>query len=316
MADEYTLVLSVESNPFGLPLAVFCSFDAQVDLDKLDRLLFSLPIESAIDSLRSARRSGTTTPTELVVGPPVEDASDERHEFRQIVADRLVALETSVDADADPSIADFEERVESLCFRRQHCRKTPCDNAVSESAATSGWRALTILREVDPTVVVLLGSLDVESVPGARVIIDLANATAVAFVEDLDGFETRVYEATDLAERRYSAPSGKRLDTDTHVASLPFEDALFKYLDAMSMFDDGPAVRGAGETVSDDIDEIAQAEARSAVASAKAHAYRRLKGEAFKALDDSDANFIARVIKAGAAGEPVLDLLRTYSRSR
>jgi len=317
MADEHTLVLPAKGSPFGVPLAVICSFDAQVDLDKLDRQLFTLSIGASVETLRAARKSGTTTPPDVTVGPPVEEVSDERHEFRQIVADRIASLAAQED---DPNLgsdlADFEGKIEHLRTRRPHCRALPCGEVVTDKAETAGWRALATIREIGSAVVVLLGSLDSTSVSAAREILDLASATAVAFTEDLEDYETRVYEPGDLAELRYTVPSGDRLDSGTPVLTLDLVDALFKYFDATAIFADEVDLIPEGDGSSEDIAEIVSSEAKAAVDTARSRRYQRLKGDAFKALSGKDATFIATIVMAGASGEPVVDALRAYARDQ
>jgi hypothetical protein len=317
MADEHTLVLPAGATPFGVPLAVMCSFDAQVDVDRLDRRLFELPVGPSVEALRAARRSGTTTPPDITVGPPVEDGADERHEFRQIVADRIAAIAApEEDEDLDPESTEFDAKIEHLRTRRPHCRLLPCGDVVDGKAEACGWRALVIVREIGATVVVLHGSLDAASAFAAREILELASATAIAFTEELDGSETRVFEPDDFAELRYAVPSGVRLNVDTHISSLDVVDALFKYLDATALFDDDVDLRADDAEVSQDLAEIARSEAAAAVTAARGRRYQRLTGEAFKALSDDDARFIAGIVEAGAAGEAVLETLHAYSRGR
>jgi hypothetical protein len=316
MADDHTLVLAAEANPLAVPLAVFCSLDLQVDRHHLDRKLFALAVDDAVNALRTARKTGTTIPSEVTVGPPLEDPNDERHEFRQLLADRLSALSTPDESEQDSTVVEIEDRLEQLRSRRPGCTLIPCGEPVVAAADARGWKAIRTVREIDAFVVVVYGSLDDGSSAAALALLDVASATAVAFVDNTDDYETRVYDATALAAERIVAPSGARLGIERYAVALDLVDALAKHLEEMVMPDDRGDIGVSTEQFFDDIGDIVDAEALAALTVARSRRFQRFKGEAFKALTDDDSHFIAEVLRDAANTGHAAETVSNYARSQ
>jgi hypothetical protein len=318
-ADSHTAIFSPEENPLGVPLAVVCSIDAQVDLASLAGRLCTLDVGDTVDALRAARRSGSTPPPNVTVGPPIEDSQDERLEYRQELSDRLAALAAPDDSLDQAEVVAIRDRLEDLRSRRASgaCHVRACDEETVAGAADGGWVAVAVIQELDVTIIVAIGTLDADIRHQGRVLLDAADATALALVDLGAEYDTRVYSAEHLAAERRVAPSGEDADAHAGVITLELVDALFKYLDDANLLDDETNDGDIGDPdASEALDEIVSEESERAIETAHGRRFQRLKGKAFKNLHEDDAGVIAQAVLAASEDGTIVERVLGHSRKR
>jgi hypothetical protein len=109
LADTETLIVSADSSPLHMELAVFCNIDAEIDVSNLATFIADLNIEDDVKALRMSSRSGVLPPEHLTVGRPIVRDDDQRIEFRHIVSELVDTLyiETTSDPDAGIDVHDL-----------------------------------------------------------------------------------------------------------------------------------------------------------------------------------------------------------------
>ncbi len=256
-ADDETLV--VDATDLGLAVAVHPRLATEVPASALfERMVARLDVAGA-------RR-----------GPPVVDPSDPRIEVRQVLADRLGALDEpppdpSTGADAPPP---RPEQVRSSLIgdlrslRGRWCVVRPLDGWGDVLAAhQAGWEPIATVDEVGVVLVVFdtpHGLADDTDFDAARSVLTRFNATALVV---LAGAVSDTAEAFDSSSLNYGidAPSGRHTAPRPLISGLAPFDAIAKFLDQSSGTRmTAPPSRGAVTRV--DVDDILREAAGAATA--------------------------------------------------
>jgi hypothetical protein len=174
-ADDTSLL--THSTRLGRDLAVSASVSRSVPLQNLDRFIEVLSIRSELKKVLDATYSGV--PAEgVTTGAPIADGTDERLEFRQLLADDLAELDP-IDDDGDDDWDEYDELddpqstdardetgavydhlLNELAPRRPRCEIHHLDDQfVAQAAAQAGFLPVATVHESAWKVLVVLGEV-------------------------------------------------------------------------------------------------------------------------------------------------------------
>lgn len=118
LADSETLIISAESTPLQVELALYTNVDAEIHLSNLTTLIATLDIQDDVSALRSATRSGAQPPTRLMTGLPINRSDDQRLEFRQIISELLnpLYIDSYTEPDDEVDVHELLAQIHELSF--------------------------------------------------------------------------------------------------------------------------------------------------------------------------------------------------------
>ena len=259
-------------------------------------------------------------------GPPVVDPSDPRIEVRQLLADRLGALDEPPPPDPSTGAGAPPPRPEQVrstligdlrSFRGRMCTVRPLDGWGDVLAAhQAGWEPIATVDEVGVVLVVFdtpHGLADDTDFDAARSVLTRFNATALVV---LAAAVSDTAEAFDSSSLNYGidAPSGRHTAPRPLISGLAPFDAIAKFLDQSSGTRmAAPPSRGPVTRV--DVDDILREAAGAAAAEPvrQGSEFRILpKRRGYESIADAQDGLAAALARAfGPEPTIVQDLLRT-----
>lgn len=335
MADAETLVISDDVSPLGIRLALWTALTGDVQVSALSVRVGKLSIRAEVDALQS--RGDAAATLSLETGLAITEGTDERIEYRQLLADQLAELSALIEEDGDVEQDHVHSSGEGtrqtadlygllatdLSFRRgSTCRVVRVDDvALSSLASEVGWTIVALVTELTCAILVVAGrdgellSEAPRAAAIAKEMIHLGSATSLAIASPVEPHDTLVFEPSHLV-RAIEVPDGEFAGVTPRHDSLPITDALFKYLDAVAMPmeleapDPSPQIRV-------DLEGLIGEEVRVAIrAKREARTPIAPKKRAQQSLDESDAEMLAMAIQRAIAGDSLSSgLKRIAARS-
>lgn len=328
MADAETLVISDDVSPLGVRLALWTALTGDVQVSALSVRVGKLSIRAGVDALQS--RGDAAATLSLETGSAITEGTDERIEYRQLLADQLAELSALIEEDGDVEQAHAHSSSEGtrtadlygllatdLSFRRgSTCRVVRVDDvALSSLASEVGWTIVALVTELTCAILVVAGrdggllSEAQRAAAIAKEMIHLGSATSLAIASPAEPYDTLVFEPPHLV-RAIEVPDGEFAGVTPRHDSLPITDALFKYLDAVAMPmeleapDPSPQIRV-------DLEGLIGEEVRVAIrAKREARTPIAPKKRAQQSLDESDAEMLAMAIRRAIAGDSLSSELK------
>ena len=210
-------------------------------------------------------------------GPPVVDPSDPRIEVRQLLADRIGALDEPPPPDPSTGAGAPPPRPEQVrssligdlrAFRGRMCAVRPLDGWGDVLAAhQAGWEPIATVDEVGVVLVVFdtpHGLADDTDFDAARSVLTRFNATALVVLATAVSDTAEAFDSSSL-NYGIDAPSGRHTAPRPLISGLAPFDAIAKFLDQSSGTRmAAPPSRGAVTRV--DVDDILREAAGAATA--------------------------------------------------
>jgi len=256
LADEYTFTVPAATSPLGIPLSFHVSVEATIDARYLLDRLGSVDIAATVELVRAARETGEPVRGPSV-GPSIVSPLDQRVEYREALADRLVELApAAVDEEFRHGARDKTERQaaeqhdwwlptagsgraallmalhEALGDTHGRARVTPRPVI---AATSEHLGAIALVSELDAFVLIasiegpLEGRALLESARLALHADQLLNA--VCLVEPVAPFMSVVIDRRDVVEA-IETPSGRLRPPRQSRPPAPIGEAVAKFLDA------------------------------------------------------------------------------------
>jgi hypothetical protein len=249
LADEDSILVPVESTPFAPGLVAMVALRTHIDLGAFINRIGELDLDKEVGEVMTAMREGRR-PSGVRVGPPIEDDSDRRIEYRQAVRDFFGEL--TPDAWAERESAEVQlavepegvdESSESLESIKERLRERVAGveyHAVDNIPFPLNDRALarTVLEVsyLDSTVLVAMiegGAYQAgESVTACRNMVRNKNyVSAVAIADPRTGWLTSLFTKTSLREA-IVLPRGTSAGPYAVLAEHDLVNTLAKYFEA------------------------------------------------------------------------------------
>lgn len=316
-ADDTALIID-ELPALGHAGAVVTSIVGTVPESQLVSYIGDLDISADVQRLRDAATLGTSV-LDLRTGSPITGPTDERLEFRQLLADDLAALDLIEDEDdehyhdghSDTPEAAAREMVEALrsdllSRRGPNCElRTVLDDLLLGSfARTKGCVPVVVVSELTASILLITGvdpvAWVVENQGDASKLLRLSRATALAIAEQLRPFDTWLFEERHLHPARELPQAAALVDPRPMLGPKPLVKALYDYFE-----DDVFAVEPVAPLVPDssqrDLSPYLEAKARSRLDALRTTRAQLTKNTALKGLAPSDADALADAL--GTAGD-------------
>lgn len=248
-ADDETIILDASLSPVELPIAVYPMLAAEVPASFLVACFGRVAVGNKLADLLAGSLPGTST------GSPISGPTDPRLEFRQILADKLGALEG---ISPDPEMASDAppprpEHLASMLAAELHQRR----GLVCKLHPISAWdgvplaysKAWTPVATVDEMGAVLVvfdtpsGLADDTDFDAAVSVLTRYNAIAVSVLASPINANAQLYDSATL-HHSIGVPSGQAAAPRPLIAGLSAADAIAKFLDQNSVWTDAvPAGR-------------------------------------------------------------------------
>jgi hypothetical protein len=322
LADEYSLIVPAAESPVGTDIVVVASVEGQVDLRAFLQPLGVLPAEAQIGQLRLARREGKLPDANIPTGRQIESASDQRLEYRQLLADMLADLSPEGFAQESPLAAEelddgvnlhqLGERLGDLTWRRVGCtvRHAEIDHVAVDAAHE--LLVAAVVEELGQAVLVTvltgaaphmtLSSPNVAAACGALLHL-YPDADNIA-VTIADNDWTAVIIGPPFSLPAVEVPSGTAAGPRVISLPLPVVDALTKYFEqTTTRWEETERVRLDGAAT--DIGQLALDATRRAVEQVVAEGQRAhipAKKAAYIALGPHGVPKITEMIDAIVSG--------------
>jgi hypothetical protein len=238
-ADDGTIVVEAALSPFDMAIAVYPILTAELPRFSLVACYGQVVEVGDIDLLLAGALPGTRR------GEPINGATDPRLEFRQMLTDKLEALEhiaphPGIAADAPPP---RPERLASalaaeLTDRRGlHCRLHPLRSWEGLGLADAkGWTPVATVDELGTVLVVFdtpSGLANGDDFNAALAVLTRCNATAVVVLATSLGASAKLFDAASLSHG-IGVPSGEASPPAPLLSGLAPADAIAKFLDLSS----------------------------------------------------------------------------------
>lgn len=319
LADDQTLVISDEASPIGIPLALWSGIIGDVQPSSLNRCLGDLDVRASIDALQSSS-SG------LQVGTAISGATDERIEYRQLLADRLAELSSAKDevgnAQSDPDdLTGATSLRRSLATELQGRRGSGCriihfqEPEFYEVLSRLGLSLVGLVTEVTCRILVITGLQDPGSLKGGsdsyQEMVRLADATALALVAIDPPHLACIYDPEYLAPVAIEKGTGNWITPSPRLGPMGVADVLFKYLEQeVKPLDSESSKEPIHPAV--DLDELIRAQAFAMIELKKTKRTSiKPKMEAQQALSGREADIIFRLLGAASRGLSIVDELES-----
>jgi len=322
-AADDTALLVDELPALGTPAAVVTSIVGTVPVHGLVAYVGDLDVGSEVERLREAATVGTAE-LDLPTGPPITGPTDERLEFRQLLADDFAALDTIADDDdiglsSDPPEAAarlmYEALRSDLLVRRGpgcEVRRPAGDLALGSFAASTGCVLVALVTELTGSVLLITGERRLDWALAhphdASKLLRLAGAATLAVAEPDDPFTTWLFEERHLHPALELPRAVVAVGPRPGWGPKPMVKALFDYLED-GVFAVEPV--GAVEPPASQRDLLPslRSNARRSVSGLRKGRAQLTKNAALKSLKRSDADALARALDDAADLDTLLELL-------
>jgi DNA repair exonuclease SbcCD ATPase subunit len=240
MADTYTLIVSGDDSPLGLPLALFVSERTTVPVDALAQMVGQLDMVDVARGVHTAFRDDRDVDF-APVGRPVVRASDPRLEYHGALRGRFNVLGAPfLTGDRDPApgqLEDVGQAVDSRLRAMDWVEPVADVRAERIRASVSPLQPLVVANVFDvPVRVCLSPSFEMLEDPDVSEAIDvlalLSDCELVAVVVPGDDLDTMILDPADISDP-YVAPgrdARERRGWRT-TGSLPLESAFAQLVD-------------------------------------------------------------------------------------
>jgi hypothetical protein len=308
------------------PMAVFTSVGGTVAFDRLDHYIEDLAIHDQIEQLIEATDNGTT-PAGLTVGAPILGGTDERLEFRQLLADDLAALDP-ITGESDPpadepavdGLDEFDQIVSGmrdelsadLATRRgAWCEVTKVDEFLVGSLARS-MSLLPVATVQELTCRVLVVSSDIGPTwatinpQDAYKLLLQSGASTLAVAAQREPYDTCIFEPPLLREAFELPDAGTKLPPRAIWEARPMIKALFDYLDD-GVLKIEPASPPQRAPSTPDLSAHLPTQTQAAIEDLKKIRSMQGKHRALKRLSDQDAVQLATALSVSDHLDDVLD---------
>ena len=313
-ADDATILVEAALSPFEIPVAVYPMLAAELPRVSFVTCFGQLVEADDVEQLLAGALPGTTR------GEPIDGPTDPRLEFRQMLADRLRALEEiapdpGIAADAPP--AGPERLASALAAELRDRRGQPCRLYRLSSwegllADSKGWTPVATIDELG-TVLVMFdtrsGLASGDDFNAAISVLTRYNATAVVVLASSLSPNVELFDAASLSYG-IGVPSGETSPPAPLLSGLAPADAIVKFLDQSSSWSEASWPGRASTAPSDVIAALSRSSA-SAIEEA-VHKGRRAKIAA-KAAGYASVELLAQdlddVLRGALAGDDVAQRL-------
>jgi hypothetical protein len=252
-ADHTSLIVGVPS--LGRDIAIFTSIPGWIPLDQLDTFVDDVDVVEEIAELQASIEQSSAPPRQrkhlpkLRVGTRISGASDERLEFRQMLADQLAGLDPENDeADADrevlralsqpdPVVQMRNELARDLPARRHGlCEVKYLDSEflVGSYARGLAVQPVATVHELDCVMLVVTGGssqagLGFDPEDAYKLLLD-SGAESLAVAEPTEPYLTHMFERSVLRPAFEPPRAIERHAPRPLWESRPLIQALFDYL--------------------------------------------------------------------------------------
>lgn len=325
-ADDTALIID-ELPAIGHSGAVMTSIVGTVPVSRLVAYVGDLDIGADVQRLRDAATVGTAV-LDLPTGSPITGPTDERLEFRQLLADELAALDLIEDEDddndnheggSDTLEAAAREMVEALRSdllgrRGPGCQLRPLldDLSLGSFARLNGCVPVVVVSELTTSILLITGAdrvaWVVENQGDASKLLRLSRATVLAVAEPLRPFDTWLFEERHV-HPAFELPKATALVPPRPMSGAkPLVKALYDYFED-DVFAVEPVAPLAPESRPRDLSPYLEAKARLRLDALRATRAQLTKNTALKSLAPSDADALAHALDTAGDIEQLLGML-------
>lgn len=320
IADDKTFVINKEQSPIGVPLALWTGIIGDVQPSNLYRLLGDLDVRASIDALQSDSFG-------LEVGIPISGPTDERVEYRQLIADRLAELSEAVN-EVDRKIPDQVDLTDTASSIRRFLeieleerRGSGCQIAYFQAPELDylltrfECRLVGLVSEVTCKILVVAGFEDPTKLRGGpdvyQEMVRLARATGLALVADDPPYLACIYDPEHLAPIAIEKETGDWVHPSPRLGPMVVDDALFKYLEQEVRPLDADSSKEPIQPAVN-LDELIRAKALAMIEVKKVKRTPITpKKDAQQALSGREADILFRLISAASRGRNILEELES-----
>ena len=306
-ADDSAVIVTLPE--YDLEVAVLGSVSGAIPLSALRVFVANLDIAKDLRRTRGAAFDGTAGDG-IVSGAPMRGVTDERREFRQLLADDLAALDP-----IDDEAWELDEAVNSLLKvelagrRGDRCKVEPFWHV---PVLAPDFRLVAHVHELDCRIVVAFGSWVQRPQPEwdsiSQFVLDVGGTT-LAMTGTPEPFETALFEL------RHLHPAFELPDASTvrpprpFFAPRPLLKALDHYLDIAVFHDSASNEQVHPSSQPPAVEPFLPVFAAQAISNRRSMRAQLGKNRALKGLNDSDASHIAEAL-AELAPDEVASRLR------
>ncbi len=238
-ADDETIVVDAALSPFDVSLAVYPMLAVELPQSVLVGLFAEVVAAADVDRLLAGSLPGTSR------GEPINGPTDPRLEFRQLLADRIAALEEvnpdpDTGADAPPPRPEHlaQRLAAELRDRRGEACKVHRLGSWEELilAYSKGWSPIARVDEFGTILVVfdtLSGLVNDADFNAAMSVLTRFNASALVVLVTRLSPSAEVFDAASLSYG-IGVPSGETSPPSPMLSGLAPADAISKFLDQNS----------------------------------------------------------------------------------
>ena len=264
-ADDEAILVEPSQSPFEIPMAVYPMLAADLPRASLAACFGQLVEPGDVDQLLAGALPGTTR------GEPMDGPTDPRLEFRQMLADRLGALEEIApdpDLAADAPPAGPARLASALAAELRGRRGQPCKLYRLSSwewlvADSKGWTPVATVDELGTVLVVFdtrSGLASGDDFNAAISVLTRYNAMAVVVLATSLSPYAELFDAASLSYG-ISVPSGESRPPTPLLSGLAPADAIAKFLDQSSSWSEGSWPDRASTAPSDVIGALSRSAA-------------------------------------------------------
>jgi hypothetical protein len=310
-ADDETIVVDAALSPFGLSVAVYPMLAADLPASLLGACFGQLAEARDLGTLLAGNLPGTTH------GSAIDGPTDPRLEFRQMLADRLGALEEvapdpDMAADAPPPRpealasalgAGLRDRRGPACklYRLNSWEGFPLPYALS-------WAPVATVDELGTVLVVFdtpSGLRIADDFSAAISVLARYNASALVVLSSLISPDAELFTAISL-HNGIGVPSGQPSPPQPVLSGLAPADAIAKFLDQNSRLADA-AWSARASAIASDVPGTLSRSVGTAISDVTDQGRRAKiapKTEGYTSVGDFAAD-LYEVLRGALAGEPV-----------
>lgn len=331
-ADHTSLIVDVPR--LGREVAIFTSIPGWIPLDQLDAFVDDVGATDEIAQLqarveqpgalvRSASRDQAAA-AQLRVGTRISGGSDERLEFRQVLADQLAALDPEIedadDRDDQPptELSEFDAIVAHVRNELAHdltskrpglCQVNPVDHdyLIGSYVRSLPVHPVATIHELDCIMLVVASEsphngLGFDAEDAYKLLLD-SGASSLAVVEPATPYLTRMFVGSVLRPAFELPRATERHDPRPLWASRPLIQAVFDYLQGdVFPIESEPVPLTRSHP---DLADFLPAQSLTAIEHLKEIRAQKGKNRALKALGPEDAAALREAI----ASSPDLEAL-------
>lgn len=325
-ADDTALIID-DLPALGHSGAVVTSIVGTVPVSQLVSYIGDLDISADVQRLRDAATVGTAV-LDLPTGRPITGPTDERLEFRQLLADDLAALDVIEGEDDDDDYHQgasdtlevaAREMVEALRSDLLGRRGPGCelrtvldDLLLGSFAQLSGCVPVVVVSELNASILLITGvdpvAWVVENQGDASKLLRRSRATALAIAEQLRPFDTWLFEERHLHPALELPQAMAPVAPRPMSGAKPLVKALYDYFED-DVFAVDPVAPLAAESNQRELSPYLEAKARSRLDALRATRAQLTKNTALKSLAPSDADAVAAALETAGDIEQLLGML-------